>query len=69
VLTRQGSTDRYLEDNEDVGAYVILDDQTDDFDAGHPHLIACHPKKGLSEPAVVAWLRAALQPASNARGA
>lgn len=48
----------------ELGAYVVLDDQADTFPS-HVTLVHCDPQRGLSDPAKVQELRAALAAAER----
>jgi hypothetical protein len=49
---------------QDIGAYVVLDDQPDGF-ASHVPLVLCDPQRGLSDPDTVEQLREALHAAKQ----
>jgi hypothetical protein len=52
----------------DVGAYVVVDDQSDGF-ASHVPLVLCDPQRGLSDPKALEQLREALVAAKKRAGA
>jgi hypothetical protein len=59
VLGRHESIEEYVR-SEGVERYAILDDDAEWFPEGLETLVVCSPDAGLSDPAVVQALRAAL---------